>query len=92
MGQTNFAVLVHTTKLTCQFIFAGGDERHFPSLRSSKVIVSHPPAHKASGFPPIDRRLTVEEAETALEMLAASGLENGWTQEDDNLASEGWME
>lgn len=50
------------------------------------------PAHKASGFPPIDRRLAVEEAETALAILAASGLENGWTQEDDNLASEGWME
>ncbi len=49
------------------------------------------PAHKASAFPPIGRRLSAGEAQAALGMLAASGLENGWTQEDD-LASPGDME
>ena len=49
------------------------------------------PAHKASRFSAINRRLTAGEADAALEILAASGLENGWTQEND-LADGGEME
>lgn len=38
------------------------------------------PAHQAGGMPGLDRKVTDEEYETAVEDLEESGLENGWVQ------------
>ncbi len=40
------------------------------------------PAHKSAQYPEISRKLDDDEKEAAWEVLAQSGLENGWTQED----------
>lgn len=40
------------------------------------------PAHKAHGLPPLDRRITAEEYEAALESLDRVGIVNGFVQED----------
>lgn len=60
--------------------------QRFEPQTAVSFMTQYFPAHKASRFPPINHRLTAEEAEAALDILAASGLENGWAQEDDNLA------
>lgn len=65
--------------------------QRFGPAATVSFMTQYFPAHKASRFPPIDRRLTAEEGQAALGMLTASGLENGWTQEED-LASGGGME
>jgi putative pyruvate formate lyase activating enzyme len=38
------------------------------------------PAHRAPGIPPLDRPLTSDEFEHAVEILYRLGLENGWVQ------------
>lgn len=40
------------------------------------------PAHKAAALPEIGRRLSEDELEEAWKILAESGLENGWIQEE----------
>jgi putative pyruvate formate lyase activating enzyme len=39
------------------------------------------PAHRAPDTPGLQRKLTDEEYEEAVEALAEAGLENGWVQE-----------
>ncbi len=73
-------------------IILGRIRQRFGPETTVSFMTQYFPAHKASRFSPINRRLTAEEARAALDMLAASGLENGWAQEDDNLASGGEME
>ncbi len=43
------------------------------------------PAFEAKSHPPLDRRVTLEEYETAVELLKKYGLENGWVQESGGL-------
>ncbi len=38
------------------------------------------PANRAPGIPPLDRQLTSDEFEHAVEILHRVGLENGWVQ------------
>lgn len=40
------------------------------------------PAHKAHHMPPLDRKVTAEEYEAALQALYQAGLENGFVQEE----------
>lgn len=70
----------------------GRIRQRFGPAATVSFMTQYFPAHKASRFPPLNRRLADEEVEAALDMPAASGLENGWAQEDENLASGGEME
>ncbi len=43
------------------------------------------PAFEADNYPPLDRRITLEEYEAAAQLLKKYGLENGWIQESGGL-------
>lgn len=44
------------------------------------LMMQYFPAHKAAGFPPLDRKVTLEEYEEAFGLLGHFGLENGFVQ------------
>jgi len=56
---------------------------------SPKVYISlmsqYFPAFEADSYPPLDRRITLEEYEASIELLKKYGLENGWIQESGGL-------
>lgn len=45
------------------------------------LMAQYFPAYKASGYPPLDRQISDEEYEAAIDVLAREGLDNGWTQQ-----------
>jgi len=49
------------------------------------VMSQYFPAHKALGHPVLDRKITLQEYEAALEAFEAAGLENGWQQELEDV-------
>jgi putative pyruvate formate lyase activating enzyme len=48
------------------------------------LMAQYYPAHHASNFPTLSRRVTEEEYKSALAVLEKTGLENGWVQSLDS--------
>ncbi|MBI5872902.1 MAG: radical SAM protein [Candidatus Omnitrophica bacterium] len=65
-------------------IFAFIAKELSPQISISLMSQYHP-CFEAKNYPPLDRRVTLEEYEDAISLLKKYGLENGWVQESHGL-------
>jgi putative pyruvate formate lyase activating enzyme len=68
------------TKDTCAFIAKEISTETYISLMSQYF-----PAFKAKQHPPLDRSITLEEYESAVDAMTKYGIHNGWIQESGGL-------